>query len=397
MEQRRSALSPEVVQKLINVCHDAYDAWTTRRVLFDNNPYEELLNISYSKHREFLHWLSEITMDYALLQIAKLHDPAVTSRNITLSFAYVVEYGGWDDETGEKLRRIHKRLTEKFEELKSARNKVLCHNDLAALLNNKPLGAFPENADVIYFETLKEFITGVQGSPFEWAVAHTNDAHCFRELIVNDSEQRLETISVACVLSANQLEGVETNVVVFPEGIDEIEITTAQIAHPNALVVGSIIENGMGRGVLYHRGQNRIDYLKIGNDRRTKPSNNERQMPVYEAGNICVGVVICMDVDTGVFLSNLLQRIKSSSAEFKLVCVPADMAEATFSGTELMPQWEGVHVLLCNHIKTYPQGRAKSFISDTHRIKRVIQQTNEPLFAQLPSRLSRNSWTEMKG
>ena len=117
-------------------------------------------------------------------------------------------------------------------------------------------------------------------------------------------------------------------------------------------------------------------------------------MPVYEAGSICVGVVICMDVDTGVFLSNLLQRIKSSSAEFKLVCVPADMAEERFSGTELMPQWEGVHVLVCNHIKTYPQGRGKSFISDTRRTKRVIQQTNERLFAELPSRLSLNTWKE---
>jgi hypothetical protein len=103
-----------------------------------------------------------------------------------------------------------------------------------------------------------------------------------------------------------------------------------------------------------------------------------------------------MDVDTGLFLNNLLEQIRSSSAEFKLVCVPADMADSRFAGTELMQQWEGVYLLVCNHIKTYPQGRAKSFITDAHRTKRVFQQTNEPIFAGLLSRLSRNSWKETK-
>jgi hypothetical protein len=41
-----------------------------------------------------------------MLQIAKLHDSAVVSGRISFTLDYMVEYGGWDDVTRERLVRI---------------------------------------------------------------------------------------------------------------------------------------------------------------------------------------------------------------------------------------------------------------------------------------------------
>src|SRR6266705_6778587 len=54
------------------VCHWTYEAWITHRVLFDDNPNGEELR--HSKYGPLLGRLSNITADYALLQLAKLHD-----------------------------------------------------------------------------------------------------------------------------------------------------------------------------------------------------------------------------------------------------------------------------------------------------------------------------------
>ena len=57
------------------------------------------------------------------------------------------------------------------------------------------------------------------------------------------------------------------------------------------------MENGRSRGVVLHGGQNRIDYLKVETDGRTVGSGDHQQNSVYELGDVCIGVLICMDVN----------------------------------------------------------------------------------------------------
>ena len=98
-----------------------------------------------------------MTQEYALLQIAKLHDHAVVSGKITLSIDYVLTYGGWSNEEQRKLSSLAKEMNGLASKLRSARNQTLSHNDLAAILAGGVLGAFDQDEDVHYFYKLCEF------------------------------------------------------------------------------------------------------------------------------------------------------------------------------------------------------------------------------------------------
>lgn len=190
---------------------------------------------------------------------------------------------------------------------------------------------------------------------------------------------------VSCVLTSSELGTAGTDLIVFPEGVDWEEIKEAQSSYSNSVIVGAVVENGHSRGVLQHREQNRIDYLKVENDGRTEGTGNINQKPVYEYGDVCIGVLICMDIDHIEFSRAVIESIQSSPASLKFLCVPADMGSYWLSGDSLpFPQkFDGIHVILCNHIKTH-QARCKSFISDTNGKKIVVQHDNEPISAMLP-------------
>lgn len=189
---------------------------------------------------------------------------------------------------------------------------------------------------------------------------------------------------ISCVLTADQLNPVPTDLIVFPEGILQEEIENAQASHPESMIVGAIVEDGRSRGVLLHRGQHQIDYLKVETDGRTRGSHDLQQDPVYQFGRVCVGVLICMDVDHVEFSHTVIEKVQSSSTELKLVCITADMGNHWFSG-DILPfpkRFAGTHVILCNHINH--QARCKSFITDTDGRKIVVQSEGEPIHTELP-------------
>ena len=192
-------------------------------------------------------------------------------------------------------------------------------------------------------------------------------------------------MKVSCVLAVHELDGVPADLVVFPEGISRLDLDAAQLSHPNAFIAAAIEENGCCRGILMHQRRNRIEYLKIGSDGRTVGSRNICQSPVYQAANVCVGMIICMDVNNPVFLRTVVDKIRSSTASQKFLCIPADMDANWFVGDKLaFPQeFGGVHVVVCNHTKTYPDIRCASFITDTLGTKIKVQRQHEPIHAEL--------------
>ena len=156
---------------------------------------------------------------------------------------------------------------------------------------------------------------------------------------------------ISCVLDADQLStAISTpDVIVFPEGISETEIQKACSIHPHSIVVAAVTDNSRSRGVLLHRGRNQIDYLKVATDCRTLGSGNIQQVPVYTSRDVCIGVLICMDVDHVAFSQSVIAAVKSSESQLKLLCLPADMGAYWFSGDTVSPRFEGLHVILCNH------------------------------------------------
>ncbi len=124
--------------------------------------------------------LSIVAHEYCLLQIAKLHDPAIQGGKSNLTLRYIIEYGGWDQGTVEKLKMLCVELEAFAQEIRDARNQILSHNDLIAIIAGTPLGAFEQDKDVRYFDCLQEFVDLVHdetiGGPYPFNDLAKDDA-----------------------------------------------------------------------------------------------------------------------------------------------------------------------------------------------------------------------------
>lgn len=133
-----------------------------RRALTDDN--RRLSRLKKSHYSTFVGVVGIVLMEYSLLQVAKLHDPAVMGQKITLSLDYVLKYGGWESATSARLQKLKTQLDGllyvkgKRKMVKEARHEVLAHNDLAAHLSGDLKGAFTAGADKRYFRALHKFL-----------------------------------------------------------------------------------------------------------------------------------------------------------------------------------------------------------------------------------------------
>jgi hypothetical protein len=177
-----TALSDTVIRNFCDLCDWAHQAWLIRKHLFDENTRAS--EFGDSKHRMFFYRLSEITQDYWVHQVVKLHDPAVLSGQINLSINYIIEYGGWDSITEQALQALNKKMSPLAEKLKVPRNKVLSHNDLRSIVQEAASGSFIAGADVEYFSYLQDFVNLLSsttriGGPHPFDITVVNDVSGF--------------------------------------------------------------------------------------------------------------------------------------------------------------------------------------------------------------------------
>ena len=168
-------------EEFCKLCSWAYEVWLNHRELFDTNPRAAELQASWAGDE--LVRLNIISQEYSLLQIAKLHDPAVVSGKITLGIDYVVTYGAWTSNTRSKLEVLRDKLNAFGAQLRDVRNRSLSHNDLAALASGAILGAFNPGEDEEYFQALQEFANLVHeevvGGPSPFNDLAKNDVAAF--------------------------------------------------------------------------------------------------------------------------------------------------------------------------------------------------------------------------
>lgn len=93
-------ISPDVAERFCKLCGWAYECWVIHKRLFDDNERREA---TIAKAALFTTRLSIITQEYSLLQICKLHDPAVQKSTINLTIDYIVRFGAW----GSDDDRVH--------------------------------------------------------------------------------------------------------------------------------------------------------------------------------------------------------------------------------------------------------------------------------------------------
>ncbi len=139
----RRRISEEAATAFCSHCNWAYEVWVTHKCLFDDNPTPEN-NIALA--RDLTVRLSTITQEYALLQIAKLHDPWTQGRHVNLSIDYFVRFGCWGPKQ-ERINAISAELAQLHQSIRPARDKILSHNDLATTMADHTLGDFPKDAD----------------------------------------------------------------------------------------------------------------------------------------------------------------------------------------------------------------------------------------------------------
>lgn len=179
-------ISPDVAKEFCELCNWAYECWVTHKRLFDENQKTET---TIAKAKYFTSRLSVITQEYSLLQICKLHDSAIQGGAVNITIDYIVRFGDWGADT-KKINQHALRLTALLDKLKSARNKLLAHNDLEAIMGATALGGFPEGLDNEYFAALQEFANTVHG---KWL----GGPYSFNDLAGADVEEVLHVLEYA--------------------------------------------------------------------------------------------------------------------------------------------------------------------------------------------------------
>ena len=144
-----------------DLCGWVYECWTVHHSLFEEMPKRvmEEHNMSPDEFLETpygscLNRLNDISIEYRLLQIAKLHDPSSQSGSENLSVDYFARQEFWSDEEREAIENLVLGMNGFYGHIKPARNKVLAHNDLSTYVEDSTLGEFPEGEDEKYFHDL---------------------------------------------------------------------------------------------------------------------------------------------------------------------------------------------------------------------------------------------------
>ena len=182
-------------------------------------------------------------------------------------------------------------------------------------------------------------------------------------------------------MSADELDCAQLDVVVLPEGIALNDMQALSRRHPQLLVVGAAPEGKHMRACALLDGRNYVAYLKILSDGRSTGSGELPRSVHFQFGPALVAVLICRDIHHPYWL-DVKKTFDEAAHPVKLLCVPADMNGEWFS-SEPVRGWEGVHLALSNHCKTYPQSRARSLIAGTDGHWLVRQIDTEPVMVAL--------------
>ena len=155
-------------QAFCDLCQWVYECWTTHSNLFAclpqhiqeerNVPIGDFLETAYGR---CLIRLNEISQQYTILQVAKLHDPALQGRNENLSIDFFQNQEYWSEEEMPTIRDIASELDGHYRRIEDLRNKILAHNDRSVFVTGSPLGSFPEGDDETYFRALGQFCSMV--------------------------------------------------------------------------------------------------------------------------------------------------------------------------------------------------------------------------------------------
>ena len=141
-------------QAFCNLCQWVYECWLTHSNLFEClpdrfqeeeiAPFKGYVETGYGR---CLGRLNEISHQYLILQIAKLHDPALQRGNENLSIDFFVRQKFWSDDELPTINGLASELDGLYKQIEEVRNKILAHNDRSVYVKGTPLGNFPQGEE----------------------------------------------------------------------------------------------------------------------------------------------------------------------------------------------------------------------------------------------------------
>jgi AbiU2 len=186
---QQTTLTAEEMAAFCRACSWAHEAWSLHRAFQARLPASgELAH----RHGYFFNRLSHITQEYVLLEVCKLHDPAVQGRNVNLTLEFIVMNGDWDDATRTKLEELKSQLEAMSSHLTLLRRKRLAHTDRDSAIVGQVLGGFPDGLDESYFSALQEFVDIAHDASAGGPYPFDTFAHTDVELLVGDLALAME-------------------------------------------------------------------------------------------------------------------------------------------------------------------------------------------------------------
>lgn len=152
-----------------------------------------ILMKTYCNTEELIGWcsldtyLGVILKEYAVLQIAKLHDNAETRSNKNHSLLFYCKKYGIERES--IVQEFLNDFEPFYKGMQKARNKIIAHCDLKQIQSGNIIGGYTPGTDLEYFRRLHEVIQRLYhaagiGTPPEWS-----------EMIHRESDELVNTLS----------------------------------------------------------------------------------------------------------------------------------------------------------------------------------------------------------
>lgn len=154
---RRDPEDPLVRQEVRQFCDHVFQLKLTHHI------YRELYEDEHAKYlmektaHHFFFDIGNMVIDYLLLEIVKLSDPAQSfgGRRENFSIANLLETVAWPEDFLAVINPMLAKVNKFREYIQDARNRLLAHYDKETVLAKLPVGGFPPGADEEVVATLE--------------------------------------------------------------------------------------------------------------------------------------------------------------------------------------------------------------------------------------------------
>lgn len=138
--------------------------------------------------------LVDIFKEYALLQLAKLHDNVSTGRHQNHTIEYVIQKYSNNATLISNYNILCSDNAELIDSIKSARSKIIAHNDVRAHSTDAIYGQFSANSEITYFYSLHKLMNslynhaGIGVFP-EWPTLIDGHIKEFTDLVISSKNR----------------------------------------------------------------------------------------------------------------------------------------------------------------------------------------------------------------